>query len=319
MNRVTCYKLLYALGVTDAELERDYRLEHKAASHSTYFMPGPSLLRFRADAAIFNLIINNFYSIPTMADLIQAVDSLRPQISCLRFINRGRLLESSTVLEAAQAVVVEHNMLCRKAYQELELAIPYFAFEQVVNLPDVNGQRMAQLAFIASKTERLYGLQFPGKDVLGVAIGAMFQSDLALRDRLALLTGSRMENLADRSQMGSAVDAFIQSAFVQSDVFTVFKRVLYYPGRPKNGNPMELLLLELGERFPSLELIQLVDPSQFGVIPAVLSPDTQWVSEQAPQHPYTQFYVPLPIESKFYKPWKNRQVPNIFLVNRKAT
>lgn len=319
MNKVTCYKLLYALGVTDTELNRDFRLEHKAASYSTYFMPGPSLLRFRADAAIFNFVVNNFYRITSVDALLGSLDSLRLDVECLRHFNRRKIASDVTVAGALQTVVYEHNNLCRRAYQELECAIPYFAFLNVVELPSVSAQRLSQLAFIASKTERLYGLQFPGKDVLSVAIGAMFQSDLALRDRLALLTGSRLDSIADRSQMGSAVDAFIQSAFVCSKDLRIYKRMLFYEGQPKNALPMRQLLSELEDFCPDMEIVPLVSETQFQDVSVVLSADTKWVAEQSLRYPRVQFYVPLPIESKYYKPWKSRKVPNVFLVNRSSS
>lgn len=317
MNKVTCYKLLYALGVTDTELSRDFRLEHRVASQGTFLMPGPSLLRFRANSAVFNYCVNNYYDIASVKQLEVCLQGLRTSVSCLRHFNREHLKKAETVIDVLGRAVRENSVLCRRAYQELECALSFSVFYAVVDLPEITAQTMARLAFIASKTERLYGLQFPGSPVLSVAIGAMFQSDLALRDRLSLLTGQRLDSIADRSQMGSAVDSLAQSAFVDTATLALHKEVWLYEGQPKNKVPWELVIEELKRDHPDIVLHRVREDSNLSAIPIVLTGDTRWVAEHSEFLPNVQFYVPLPIESKYYKQWKSRKVVNVFLVNRK--
>lgn len=280
MGSITCFKLCYALGVADSELSFSYPLEYRVGIERGAFKPSETVQRFR-------------------------------QLSQLYFSNIKNL--QGGMLSVLQAAVNEHNNMVHKVYTDLEIGLPEDLFVQLTEFPQLTPRVVAQLSFIASKVNPIHGLYFFGQELLNVALGTMLQDDMALRDKLCLVSGRRLESIIDKSNFYIALQEYVDHVYLSSKDLSRFEKIYLYAGNKGSSLNYRLTsrlpaLLEL----PELEKDQTLLPGE-----ACITADEKWIATMAATHPQSVFIAVMPVASKFYKSWKRRPLENIFLLDLK--
>lgn len=273
MERTTCFKLCYALGVSEVELEECYPVECRVAFQLGEFKATSAVDRFRE--------LSRFY------------------------FNTMGCYEAG-LLAPLQAAIEEHNRMLTRVHLELEIQIPLNLFAQITRLPTLDAKTAVQIAFLMSKTTHLHGLYFWQNELLNVALGTMLRDDLAFRDRLCLISGDRLGPLFDQSTFGAAVRSYLDAVFVSKP------EDLGCPVFRYDGNGLGLNYRLWSARAPQTPQVQEVTGGC-----TVVTQDAHWVSKQAVLHPDVNFVLVLPIESKFYRVWRKRLLPNIYLLSLK--
>lgn len=240
-------------------------------------------------------------------------DQLKPTQAVERFRELSKFyFETIASYEAGllallQAAIKEHNRLLEKVHTEFEIAIPLELFDQITRLPELNAKTAVQIAFLMSKTSHLHGLYFWKNELLNVGLGAMLRDDLALRDRLCLISGERLGSFYDLSGYGISVREYVDAVFV-SDPHALGGPIFRYDG---NGDGFNYRVWRA--RNPKVPVVQKLVAGS-----TVVTNDAAWVAKQAPLHPDVNFIMVLQIESRYYRVWRKRMVPNIYLMSIRA-
>lgn len=310
MERVTCYKLCYALGVSEKNLQSEFLIEHRIANLGDVFCPGEGLKRYRALSAVYFLIMNNYreyVDTPTFEKKIGS--TYRAFVKELGYNpapSRGR----RSLLSYLQEVVTEHNSLCDTAYDQLQIALPYELFCTLTLLPELTPSRVAQISFLMSNTGHFSGLYFYGHELLNVALGSMLQDDMCLRDRLSLFLGESLGSLHDRSEMALVVERYLRGVFLKADQLCKRKNLVYYEGSKRTEELANYL-----STLPPIPLVTSLEELKAGT--TCVTADSKWVASVVKEYPGVDFAVLLPVENKYYKLWRSRRVPNIYLVSQR--
>ena len=201
MEKTTCFKLCYILGVSQEELAEAYPVEYRVAFELGAFNVTPAMQRFRE--------LSTFY------------------YQNLRNYEAGSLVK-------LQAAVEEHNILLGQVHADLQIQLSFALFELIAKCPNLDAKTAVQIAFIMSKTNPLYGLYFYQRELLNIALGAMLHDDLSLRDRLSLVSGERPQTL-DQSDFGAAVRNYIGGVFI-SCPSDLGRPVFRYNGKTSGAN-----------------------------------------------------------------------------------
>lgn len=280
MGSITCFKLCYALGVSEPELEASYPLEYKVGMEHGAFVQTERVKRFR-------------------------------QLSHLYFSNIKNL--QGGMLPVLQAAINEHNNMIVTVYNDLRIGLPEDLFVQLTELPQLTPRVIAQLSFIASKVNHIHGLYFFGQELLNVALGTMLQDDTSLRDRLCLVSGRRLESVVDTSSFHSAIQEYIAQAFITGKDLSKFSKLYIFPGTCESK-----LNYRLASKLP--ELLGLPELSEGQpLLPgeACVTADAKWIAATAPKYPESTFIAVMPVEFRFYKAWKRRTLENIYFLDLK--
>ena len=316
MKRVTCFKLCYALGVNCRSLESDYSVEYRVAFDLRKFNPSMNLKRFRVYAAVFNECLRGYKD---YVDISYFRDNV-PAVECAEECSYSPVADRGFrgLREYMNSIAAKHNSMVEDVHRDLEIEIPLGIFKTLTMLPEVTGNMVAQTAFMVSKTNHIYGLQFHGHEILNVSLGSMLQDDLSLRDRLSLFTGERLSAFRDTSEFGLAIDEYIGDAFIEGDALSKYVQFYVYCEEPNKLHSIVSMLAE--QNVKSMIAVCMEPPSSFsgceGKKAVCITPNAAWVAQTAPKNLGVDFVVTLPIEQKYYKQWRNRRLPNVYMINK---
>lgn len=310
LERVTCYKLCYALGVSEKNLQSEFLIEHRIANLGDTFCPGEELKRYRALSAVYFLIMNNYREYVDTSKFQKKIGSTYATFIKELDYDPVACKGSRSLLSYLQEVVAEHNYLCDAAYDQLQVALPYELFCTLTLLPELTASRVAQISFLMSNTGHFSGLYFYGHELLNVALGSMLQDDMSLRDRLSLFLGESLGSLHDRSEMALVVERYLRGVFLKAEQLCKRKNLVCYMGDRRAD--------ELANYLSTLPPISAVTSLE-GVKPGTtcVTADSRWVASVVRDYPGVDFAVLLPVENKYYKLWRSRRLPNIYLVSQR--
>lgn len=314
MERTTCYKLCYALGVSQAELVYNFGVEHRVACTFGVFNPGPSARRFRALAALYYHIMRNYYAYADVKGFRVGVEEFYSQFSVTSDYDPVHERGDRPLLEYVQEVVWEHNILAKDAYKDLQIAIPEDVFREVTALPFLTQQSAAQVAFLMSKTNHAYGLYFFGNDLLNVSLGSMLQDDMALRDRLSLCFGARMPSMYDNSALSAEVSKYLADAFIRVQNISNLGNVKVLDEGDNSWNLRQFTARcrKLGQSYATIHSMSELSN---GDVCVTANAGLSYVV--APTEPAVNFALLLPVESRYYKQCRRRVYSNIYLVSQR--
>lgn len=202
MERVTCFKLSYILGVSENLLRERYTVEARVALDYGKFQITDAILQMRSATGLFYSMMRSY-----CAGLLASVTD----------------------------IVAKRRKLLAAVYHDLEISIDEDLFREIVDLPDLTSQSAAQMAFLLHNADCSSGLYFFGKELFNVAPDLMFRDDIALRDRLCLYSGRRLAPIFDMSSLGVAVRNYVSNIFI-SDIESLGSPVYRYDGGICNLN-----------------------------------------------------------------------------------
>lgn len=280
MKSLTCFKLCYVLGVSDVDLKVAYPLEYTVCIEQKAFHPTAAVDRFR-------YLSNKYFT------GIRSLDG--------------------KVLAELQLSIREHNNMILQVYNELEINLPQDLFVQLTELPELTPKVTAQLMFLTNNTKHLYGLYFFGNELFNVALGSMLQDDMSLRDRLCLVSGQRLGPLYDRSYLAERVQEYMDKVFVKVSDLHKFRRLLVL--NKDDASSMNFKLVTALPAVCNLPTItnEYVPQSE----DTILTCDARWVSKVATKYTDVHFVVVMPVEPKYYRAWRRRALPNVYMLSLK--
>lgn len=310
LERITCYKLCYALGVSEKNLQSEFLIEHRIACIGDIFCPGEELKRYRALSAVYFLVMNSYREYTDVFKFQKKIGSTYAsfveELGYDPVYHRG----NRSLLSYLQEVVTEHNSLCDAAYDQLQLALPYELFCTLTLLPELTASRVAQISFLMSNTGHFSGLYFYGHELLNVALGSMLQDDMCLRDRLSLFLGESLGSIHDRSEMALVVERYLRGVFLKSEQLCKRKNLVYYVSDRRADELANYL-----STLPPVSAVTSLEGLKAGT--TCIAADSKWVASVVREYPGVDFAVLLPVESKYYKLWRSRRLPNIYLVSQR--
>lgn len=314
VERTTCYKLCYAVGVSSIDLMQGFVVEHRVSCEFGVFAPGYKARLYRALAALYNHVMHNYYSYADTMQFSNGVSEFfQPyfiETSYDPVIARG----NRTLLEYLQEVVELHNEIAADAFEEMEIGIPREIFIEITRLPILDRKSAAQVAFLMSKISRIYGIYFFGKELLNVATGSMLQDDLALRDRLSLCFGGQFPSIKDTSALSHAVSDYLSKVFIDIYDKSSMYRLAVVDGIVESAT-MKSAISKCMRRYKYIKHVLSAEDLKSGDL--CITSCAEFAIEAARQRRDVSFALVLPIESRYYKHCRRRVEPNIYMISQK--
>ena len=304
MDRVTCFKLCYALGVSRSDIQKSYCLEYRVAFSDGAFKPTETLSKFRALAVLYNHIMRDYSRLKALDDFRPTLDEELPDFKQEFGTNPSSFCESSNILTAICLIAKLRNSMIGSAYNDLEIAINASDFITFCKLPKLDKNTVDRIHFVMSKTNHLYGLYFYGNDVFNVSIGSFLQNDFALKSRIELNLGYKIKRIVDKSSFGKSVDFYLEQVYVTNEKIQAIRNLYCFT-------------CEYGDivsRFSHVKRIDSISDIPSGSL--VVTKNYSDIPELAEGYPNLNFGAMLPISSRHYYQWRRRKYPNVYLILR---
>lgn len=307
MERITVFKLCFALGVSVDKLKADYPVEYRIAERTSYFGGLIASVHCRNLAMAYFAVLSRYPECTSELGFARVLGE-----SGVTLIGEAIPATGESALEYVNRVGLEHNLLLLTVHCELESRIPVDIFTRILNLPELESSGVAQLRFLLKNNSNPYNIYFPDYELLNVCVSTMFHDDMSLRDRLSLLTGERLEAIYDTSSLACSVREYVQRVFLSKQDFQVYRDIYAY-----NGYPARLLDLQRFLQSTSLSTLKIGDKIELEEVPRgslVITNDCRWVNKAAKRYPYVDFALIMPVEPYFYRRARERISDNIYLV-----
>lgn len=304
MDRVTCFKLCYALGVSMEDLEYSYGIEYRVAFKEHNFVPSSELLQFRGLAMLYNFMLKNYSKFTSKEDLETQIDSWLVGFEDEFGIKPSSLAPCESIIEFIKNIVRSHNNLLRYAYIGLETSLSRKDFIMFCKLPDIDIATAKKISFLMNKTNHIYGLYFYGHELFNVSMGSFLQNDFALRTRLELFHGRQLPRLTDNSYFGERVEKYLNDVYLTDEDILSLDYV--YCMTSEYG--------DICQRFANVVRIDAIASIPDGGV--FITRNYSVIPDLAVEFKNLKFAAILPISSKFYYQWKRRKFPNVYLILR---
>ena len=314
MQRVTCYKLCYLLGVPNSKLASDFIIEHRLARRDGNFPITECMLRVRALSGIFFLVMKYYSSCAEMRSFSSLVAKEYSETTAETSYDPIKERGSLKLADYLRSVVEEHNALLPQVWQDANIALTEEQLALLLRLPEISDKTLPSLQFLHSNTDHMYGMYFYGRELLSVSLGSMLRDDLALRDRLSIYYATRLDSLYDRTKFAKAVTDYTREVFATPAV--VSRRWKIYALLNPDGTKPAKTVDFFSDYVVEWVTLEDLDLSSLDFRSCIVSSDCKLIADKSRDYPNVMFGVVLPIESRYYNRWRRRKHENIVLIGR---
>lgn len=313
------------MGVRAQLLDLAFTTEHRVALQPGSCMADPAIEEFRRISYFYNSCIKNY---KVWYDGRVFARKAMPYFSAECGIAKvGVLRDLIKVRGDTEFSVFLNRMLTRReelldsVIAKLELGLPVELARKVMSIPYVTPQSCLQHNWFLTvvRTEDTYGF-VTGIECIDYDHRQMFSTDVALYNRLSLLTASPLGSVPTDTKFHKEVQAYLDAVYLS-------------PLMLKDWDKLYALADDQGTL--GLELGQYVTCSNNNALPVEIIRGTPLeelpegkklvivaIADQAEQlavkYPEIDFGVLPPLDSRKFVLWSNRRLPNIYLMRKYA-